>query len=70
MLVTGNLYDCVKNKEVKIFIKKYGTIEIQKDGKVVGYCFGSGTDMFLELDNGETIRFINTKYIESIEIVK
>ena len=22
MLVTGNLYDCVKNKEVKIFIKK------------------------------------------------
>lgn len=51
-------------------IKKFGTVEIQKDGKVVGYCFGSGTDMFLELDNGETIRYINTKYIESIEVVK
>lgn len=69
--ISKNLYECVKDKMVSINSKRYGvTVEFPMDGKVVGYCFGSGTDMFLKLDNGKSIRFVNTKYIQSIEIIK
>lgn len=36
------------------------------EGVVVSYCFGQGTEMFLELDNGS---LINTRYISKIDII-
>ena len=42
-------------------------MELLHQGKVISYCFGQDTDMFLELDNGV---FINTRYIESIEVIR
>ena len=66
--ISKDLYACVKDKKVQIRSKYFSPVAklVAHEGVVVGYCFGQGTDMFLELDNGE---FVNTRYIESIQII-
>ena len=66
--IPKDLYACVKDKKVKIICKDFTSqsSKLTHEGIVFGYCFGEGTDMFLELDNGE---FVNTRYIASIQII-
>lgn len=65
-MIIRDLFQKTEGKDVLIQSKPYGsTAMIEFRGKVTSYCFGEGTEMFLELDNSE---LINTKYIVSIKI--
>ena len=66
-IISKDLYTCIKDKEVEIREKSFGTPGVEHKSTVIGYCFGQGTEMFLELDNGE---LINTKYIASIKVIR
>ena len=65
-MMVKDLFQKVDGKNVIIRSKPYGsTAMVEFKGKVVSYCFGQGTEMFLELDTGE---LINTHFIISIKV--
>ena len=67
-----DLYNRFKNKQVMIVIKRFYPVTLidtttEFKGKVIGfYITSEGGDSFFELDNG---KLINTRYIESIEVM-
>ena len=67
MEITKDLLEYIKNKEIKITPKFFNGISMYTfDGKVIGF-FSLGTDFFIEYEDG---RLINTRYIESIRVIK
>ena len=66
-MIVKDLFQKINGKNVIIQSKPYGSTDmVEFNGKVISYCFGQGTEMFLELDTGE---LINTLYIVSIKVV-
>lgn len=65
-MIIKSVYDRLKDKKVKITEKGFGLAEHIHEGVVVSCCFGQGTEMFLELNNGS---LINTQYISKIDII-
>ncbi len=67
MHVTQLLFVRIEGQKVKITCKSFNDgIPHQFEGTVIGDA-NTGIDSFIELDSGD---IINTKYIESIKIVK
>ena len=63
-MFTKDIFSKLHGKRVQIKMMKFGTSGSTYEGVLIGFSYGAGTELFLELDTGE---HIYAKYIESIK---
>ena len=64
-MFTKDIFSKLHGKKVLIKMISFGTaVKSTYEGILIGWSYGGGTELFLELDTGE---YVYVKYMESIK---